>query len=220
MYIAALFFYGSNKFSRINKIGNNFSIPIIILLILSALLNIYIKEDDLLVSIILLVERFIGYGDVYYMSFPNNIIDSINIGSFGHVLFNPILTTLRINLVDTNFLSYGASIMQYVQNNFDGGGPNARQNLLAYYFLREYGFLFSFFAGSTVGLLRKFILSIRSNYYNIYFIFILSFVGCAVFFTDIPYSISLSILNIIFFCIWILYSKLVTMMLIKNIRSS
>ena len=79
-------------------------------------------------------------------------------------------------------------LTQLVENNFDGGGPNARHNLIGIYFFGVAGFLFSFVIGMVIGLLRKVIFLKNNGLYGRYLMVFAVFASVP-FFSDAPFAI-------------------------------
>jgi hypothetical protein len=96
-----------------------------------------------------LLIRFVANGDVYFMSFPYNTIDIVQISNKFTYFFGGILLPLRIidhGSVDTTI---GFQLNWFLHSIIDGGmtGPNTRLPVLSWIFFKWGGLLFAFFSG-------------------------------------------------------------------------
>ena len=93
--------------------------------------------------------RFIASGDVYWMAYPNETINSIHMGDSFSYLFSGILGPLR--LIDNMKISppVGAQLTWIVNPILQGimVGPNARPPVLGYVLFGWFGLPYSFIIG-------------------------------------------------------------------------
>lgn len=96
-----------------------------------------------------LVFRFIANGDVYYMSFPYEVINTIQINNKFTYLFSGILAPFRlidINTVDT-VIGYQLNWSLHPYSDGSLSGPNSRIPIVAWIFFKWGGVFFSFILG-------------------------------------------------------------------------
>jgi hypothetical protein len=172
-----------------------------------AVATIYSKERDLNRALFLLGFRFVGFGDAFFMSFPNAMIEKLNGGGFIETIFYPMLSTIRVVNASDVPASLGALLTQEVDKLFEGGGPNSRHNLIGIYFFGSGGFIFSFVIGMTIGLLRRIIFLSISGWYGRFFM-VFVFYTSAAFFTDTPFAINALVLGALVFVCWAIAGKL------------
>jgi hypothetical protein len=206
VFIYAIVLGGRDTFNKSNIfINKNISILIVIAISMT-IGTIFFKENDISESIALLGRRLLAFGDAYYLGYPNGVIESLDQTKYLEVLFYPTLSTLR--LIDFNKVSESLGVMlaQSVHNNFEGGGPNARHNILGLYLFGEIGFVFSFIIGMLIGVMRRLLLIFSGGFYSRYLCaFIL--ISASVFFTDAPLGIYVTALGLIFLASWVILAK-------------
>lgn len=111
-------------------------------------------SDYVMASLNFLI-RFIANGDVYYMSFPDNVIDSVVIKDKVTYFFSGILAPLRIVDINNLDVNIGYQLNWSVQNILEGElfGPNSRPTILSWVFFKWLGIPFNFLLGLTAGIL-------------------------------------------------------------------
>lgn len=125
---------------------------------------------------IFLLLRIGQSGDVYYMAYPNNIIDLIPTVNWFVALFGGPLSLLRIIPRSMVPEPMGYFIMQYHHPYVEFRGPNARMNVFSYvYFGIIYSPLYCFVIGAIFSFFRnKFFYLLPSNIFGCiyYFLFL------------------------------------------------
>ena len=103
------------------------------------------------------VERVASYGDVYFLAYPNRVIENVHGVGILNFLFGDLLRTLR--LVPAQFVQQpiGFEIYNLANNTIDVlNGPNPRHNIIGYI---NWGFtgsiIFSFCCGILLSLGRN-----------------------------------------------------------------
>lgn len=93
--------------------------------------------------------RLLGNGDVYWMGFANDVIDSINIEKPFTFLFSRVLGPFRVIDVSKIPPPIGAQLYWYNYPAFEGvmKGPNTRLPVLSWVLFRWFGLILSFFIG-------------------------------------------------------------------------
>jgi hypothetical protein len=105
----------------------------------------------------LLLYRLVMSGDVFYMAYPNNVIDRFIDSNAWYVsLFAS--PAKMFNLIDIQDVPsvLGFDLMSYHEGYDLSKGPNPRHNVLGYVYIGYYGSIaFSFILGLTVSFLRN-----------------------------------------------------------------
>lgn len=144
--------WGDNSlFFTIKKFIIKFGIVALIL----AFVVIYFSEDSDNPLIFLLL-RIGQSGDIYYMSYPNEIIDKIPSTNWVIGLFASPLSLLGIIPRTMIPEPMGYFVMQYHYPSVEFRGPNARMNVFSYvYFGIVYSPLYCFIIGAIVSFFRN-----------------------------------------------------------------
>lgn len=146
-----------------------------IIALLVAFAVIYFSEDsdNPLVFILLRIGQS---GDVYYMSYPNDIIDKIPTVNWFVALFGGPLSLLKIIPRSMVPDPMGYFIMQYHYPAVEFRGPNARMNVFSYvYFGILYSPIYCFIIGVATSFFRnKLFKLLPSNIFGciVYFLFL------------------------------------------------
>jgi hypothetical protein len=123
--------------------------------ILLAILIVTLSEDTSN-PLIFLLFRIGQSGDIYYMAYPNNIIDLIPTVNWFIALFGSPLSLLQI--IPRSMLPdpMGYFVMQYHHPDIQFRGPNARMNVFSYvYFGIIYSPIYCFIIGSVFSFFRN-----------------------------------------------------------------
>ncbi|MBS7255457.1 O-antigen polymerase [Flavobacterium branchiicola] len=142
------------KISKFQKILIYSSIPLIFVVMYVQLVNSGSEsEDSLLLS---LGQRVISFGDIYYMTFPDNVIRIMNNDSGLLQLFKDPLGMLRIVSWEKLPLDCGIEIYQYHYPNGMLSGPNARYNYFAILYFNTIGqIIYCFILGLITSFMRN-----------------------------------------------------------------
>jgi hypothetical protein len=151
IYIIVNYIYAArNKIKRIK-----FSPVIIVLLLISAVFAIYIKNNqNLSQSVSLLYLRFVGGGDIFVLGYHDAVMAAIKEKSGLKYIFYPGIGTIFkwfFGMEPPSII--GVDITEYYTGMRDSG-PNARHNYLGFYFWGYYGCIFSFICGFIVSWVR------------------------------------------------------------------
>jgi len=117
------------RISKFQKILIYSSIPLIFAVMYIQLANSGSESEDS--PLLSLGQRIISFGDIYYMTFPDNVIRIMNNDSGFLQLFKDPLGMLRIVPWEKLPLDCGIEIYQYHYPNGTLSGPNARYNYFA-----------------------------------------------------------------------------------------
>lgn len=132
-----------------------FLLKFVVVVFLIAIVVIYITEDSDN-PLVFLLFRLGQSGDVYYMSYPNAIIDKIPSVNWFVGLFASPLSLLGIIPRSTIPEPMGYFIMQYHYPTVEFKGPNARLNVFSYvYFGIIYSPIYCFIIGVIVSFFRN-----------------------------------------------------------------
>lgn len=112
-------------------------------------------NNDINQSLIFLIQRFVGYGDVYWHAYPNGYIEDLSSKSPFVVIFGSFLGFFRI--IDPSQipepLGYSLAKMFYSLDYVVG--PNPRHNVFGYVYFGFYlSILYSFVLGLIMGSIR------------------------------------------------------------------
>lgn len=110
------------------------------------------------------VFRFLGYGDVYYLAYPNDIISRINYPSFNNFFILSLLGPLKKIFSTVKDPILGFEIIKGLYGiqtpNF---GPNSRYDVILQLTVgRYFGAVYSIFLGILMALIRKKIFFVKS----------------------------------------------------------
>lgn len=126
--------------------------------------------------LIFLLLRIGQSGDVYYMAYPNDVIDKIPTANWFIGLFGGPLSLLKIIPREMVPDPMGYFIMQYHTPTAEFRGPNARMNVFSYvYFGIIYSPIYCFIIGAIFSFFRnKFFSLLPANIFGciIYFLFL------------------------------------------------
>jgi hypothetical protein len=143
--------------------------------LLAAFAVIMLSEAEANPFIFLLL-RIGQSGDVYYMAYPNNIIDLIPTVNWFVALFGGPLSLLKIIPRSMVPEPMGYFIMQYHHPDVEFRGPNARMNVFSYvYFGIIYSPIYCFVIGSIFSFFRnRLFYLLPSNIFGciVYFLFL------------------------------------------------
>jgi hypothetical protein len=109
------------------------------------------------VIFLVLMSRLLSSGDVYFMAFPNNVIEQLPPQDFFFQLFGSLLASFRLISWDQAPLNYGYVINEFVNHNDFLFGPTFRYNVLWLLLTRSIvlTILLSFLVGMVVGYLNR-----------------------------------------------------------------
>lgn len=94
--------------------------------------------------------RIVAYGDIYWYSLPDNVIENIPIESSFKHLFSGILGPLRIMSYDDNAIPLGTKLYWYtmpIELYGTNGGPNSRPVILGFWLYKYAGIIFCYISG-------------------------------------------------------------------------
>ena len=222
MFFLSYFLLNGNKnFVKINSYQNNqlnlklkFALSGII--IVPILANVFTKFDDPTVGILGIVYRMVAFGDIFYQAYPNNSIEVLN--QFGSLkqLFYPLITTFKIASPDALHYSIGEILNQSVENSFEGGGANARLNIVSYLMFGNLGFVFSFIVGLLLGYLRRLLLVNTVNFFKKIYIYI-AVLSCSFLWNDLYLGIVVVVLLYLTATFWIFFEKMIILIKSRSI---
>jgi hypothetical protein len=151
------------KLGHKNRLSKKKIIIILFVILSPLLLNILTKFDNVADGLYGIAFRLVGFGDIFYQSYSNNVIETISKNYSIFDILYPLLGTFKVVSIDPNYYSVGEILTQTVELSFEGGGANARINIISYLIFGNLGFIFSFAAGLFIGLLRKTLTMKTSN---------------------------------------------------------
>lgn len=101
------------------------------------------NESTIELSLVSLLQRFVANGDIYWMAFPNDVVDDVVINNEITYLFSRILTQFHIIDRSTMDLPIGVQIDWIVVPSHEGNilGPNTRLPVLCWILFRWSGLL-------------------------------------------------------------------------------
>ncbi|WDF62894.1 O-antigen polymerase [Flavobacterium sp. KACC 22763] len=142
------------KISKFQKILILSSIPLIFVVMYVQLVNSGSESEDS--PLLALGQRIISFGDIYYMTFPDNVIRIMNHDSGLLQLFKDPLGMLRIVSWEKLPLDCGVEIYQYHYPNGTLSGPNARYNYFAILYFGTLGqIIYCFILGLITSFMRN-----------------------------------------------------------------
>ena len=159
IFLTVLFARKMNLNPHVEKKANTILIGFLILAFPAAFLTLFMQSDvdDYMQLIMPFLLRFMHTGNIFYMTYPNNVIDHLDHNSnVFFVLFQDILGSLRLvpwHELPTNL---GLQVFRYHNVTDLIGGPNSRHNVFGlFYFGFYYSILFSFILGFIVSFIRN-----------------------------------------------------------------
>lgn len=161
-FLYAIFMKRNGDETFIKKLNKNF-FKLLFLAVLIALLVIVISEKSSN-PLFFLSYRFIVAGDIYYMSYPNEIIEKfVSDKSFIINLFASPLRMLGLISESDVPTSLGFDIMRYHEGYEIFKGPNPRHNVFGYVYIGFYGaIIFSFILGLLTSFFRNKVFNLMS----------------------------------------------------------
>jgi len=151
------------KTARYQRILLYASIPLIFLVMYIQLVNSGAETEENS-PLLALGQRIISFGDIYYMTFPNDVIKLMNADSGFLQLFKDPLGMLRIVSWEKLPLDCGIEIYQYHYPNGTLSGPNARYNYFAILYFGPIGqVIYCFLFGVLTSFLRNTLFKILPN---------------------------------------------------------
>jgi len=152
-----------NKVAKYQKYIIIASIPLIFAVIYIQYVNSG-ADVEKLSALSSLVFRVVSFGDIYYMTLPNDVITHMNNDSAFLQLFKDPLGFFRIVPWNNLPIDCGIEIYQYHITDNAIGGPNARYNYFAMLYFNPIGqFLYCFFLGLIVSFLRNMLFMLMSK---------------------------------------------------------
>jgi hypothetical protein len=151
-------FLNREYFGNIIEKLKKFQIPIMLLSAVGAISIIILQtQGSIETAFKALIFRIVGFGDVYYLSYPHNIIDLLSGTNIFIVLFGDMFRMLRILPEYFKPPGIGFEIYNLANKTVDVlAGPNPRHNIYGYV---NFGFVgslyFSFFCGAILNILRS-----------------------------------------------------------------
>ena len=142
------------RISKFQKILIYSSIPLIFAVMYIQLVNSGSESEDS--PLLALGQRIISFGDIYYMTFPDNVIRIMNNDSGLLQLFKDPLGMLRIVPWEKLPLDCGIEIYQYHYPNGTLSGPNTRYNYFAILYFNTIGqIIYCFIVGLITSFMRN-----------------------------------------------------------------
>ena len=142
------------KISKFQKILIFSSIPLIFAVMYIQLVNSGSESEGS--PLLAFGQRIISFGDIYYMTFPENVIRIMNNDSGLLQLFKDPLGMLRIVSWERLPLDCGIEIYQYHYTNGMLSGPNARYNYFAILYFSTTGqIIYCFILGLITSFMRN-----------------------------------------------------------------
>lgn len=122
------------------------------------------SQSGLSNSSLLLIQRVVGYGDMYWMALPNNIMEEVTINNPYTYLFQGILGPLRLIDYSSFDANLGIQLKDIVYPDLDVQfAPNSRLALLGWISFGWGGLILSFILGSTFAFIRTRLSSLLPN---------------------------------------------------------
>lgn len=167
-------------------------------------LNIFTKFDDVADGLYSIAFRVVAFGDIYYQSYSNKVIETISSKYSMFDILYPLLATFKLVAIDADRYSVGEILTQTVESSFEGGGSNARINIISYLVFENLGFIFSFAAGLLIGLLRKTLTMKTSNNVKKTYIYIAA-IFASIIWTDLSNGLVLGVLMFAATSFWLAF---------------
>ncbi len=151
------------KSIRIQRIILYFSIPLIFLIMYIQFVNTG-GDGNEHSPLIALGQRIISFGDIFYLSFPNDVIKSMDSTNGFLQLFKDPLGMLRITSWEELPIDCGIQVYKYHYNNEMISGPNPRYNYFSILYFNEIGqIIFCFIIGLITSFIRNTFFKILPN---------------------------------------------------------
>jgi hypothetical protein len=141
-----------------------------------ALILIGLMTGNFASAFIVLVQRFIAFGDIYIYAYINNNISKVSGFSFLHYLANDSLRTFRLASNDYAIkVQWDVMCLAYGTTNLTGG-PNSRFNVLGYIGFGAYGnLLFAFFCGFIMFIARYSVIKAVNKPFKVQLVILFAF---------------------------------------------
>ncbi|AZL54034.1 oligosaccharide repeat unit polymerase [Aliarcobacter skirrowii] len=166
--------------------------------IMSFVILLIIKNNDIFTSFYNLFYRIIMFGDIYMFVIIGNVLEYLDEYSNGFfVIIKDFLGFFRIYEWDNLPQELGNSIFKIVTNSETVKGPNPLHVFFGYYYFGSIGLLFSIFSGYSLGLIRTKFLTNMTKSFSSLVLFTLIFFAFFSFTIDPSYGIQ-QIVNIMF----------------------
>jgi hypothetical protein len=126
-------------------------------IVILALFAFILDTGDINVIFVALMSRLLSSGDVYFMAFPNDVIEQLPSQEFLFQMFGSLLASFRLISWDQAPLNYGYVINEFVNQNDFLFGPPFRYNVLWLLLTRSVFLtvLLSFIVGLAIGALNR-----------------------------------------------------------------
>lgn len=124
-----------------------------------ALFALVFNTSDINLILIQLMSRLLSSGDVYFMAYPNNVIEQLPTQGFFFQMFGSLLASFRLISWEQAPMNYGYVINEVVNHNDFLFGPTFRYNVLWLLLTRSIvlTILLSFLVGIVIGYLNRMI---------------------------------------------------------------
>ena len=192
------------------------SIPLIFLVMYVQLVNSGAETEENS-PLLAFGQRIISFGDIYYMTLPDEVIKLMNNDSGFLQLFKDPLGMLRIVSWEKLPLDCGIEIYQYHYPNGTLSGPNARYNYFAMLYFGPIGqIIYCFLFGVLTSFLRNTLFKILPNNIVYGVIYTLFSINLVYIFQDQAFAIARFFNIIILLPILLLMSLLIQFLLKFN----
>lgn len=190
-FFVYIFLWRFNTTIRISK--KAISAVILLLILTGTIIASYLYSTNITEGFYKLFMRIVLTGDIYFFSYPNGVIDSINIenGNIFSALFGGTLAGMKIIPWEEVPDLVGHTVAGYVYGAYDlPFSPNSRHNVFGYYYLGFWGsVIFSFLLGIITSFIRNYLYyKVRKNIEGLFIYSTLS-ISCLSFESDPPYAI-------------------------------
>lgn len=161
-------------FRRINKV----SFFLLLLGFAGGLVTIVYQtgNSDINQAVSVLAMRFINTGDIYFMSYPNGQIETMEHGNFFLALFKDFFGAFRIISWDKLPVNLGLQVFWSYYNTDMVSGPNPRHNVFGLFYLGPIVSIFySFAIGYAISYIRnKILLKAKPDFMGLIFYVLLA----------------------------------------------
>lgn len=162
-----------------------------------------LKADSLESAFEELIVRIIGYGDIYWTAYPNNVIKCVDTTRPFQTLFTDVLGTYRVVPWENLPIPLGRQLYNYMYWDANMGG-NARHNVFALAYM-GFGFsiIYSYLLGLLLGVIRSKLFFKMRNIGVLGMLYVVIYMDISSIEADAPYVVSLVNSSLITFVLFI-----------------
>lgn len=154
-FFFAYFFYRAFYVGKMPKIKLKYLLVVPLFALVSISFQMVTEGES---ALLMLGERIVAFGDVYYFAYPNDVINTIKLPDPILHLLSPILRPFRIvSYTLDEALPLGSKVLYAMNSEYElaevMSAPNTRIPIASWIYFKWYGLVLSFLVGYSISLI-------------------------------------------------------------------